>query len=58
MGIVDAVRKIHGFKRNNEIPANEITKMDLIDDARDEAMMSAKKEYVTFRFHIPLPTPK
>jgi hypothetical protein len=45
MGIVDAVRKIHGFKRNNEIPANEATKMDLIDDARDDAMMAAKKEY-------------
>ena len=45
MKIVDAVRKIHGFKRNNEIPANEITKMDLIDDARDDAMMAAKKEY-------------
>lgn len=43
--IVDAVRKIHGFKRNNEIPANEITKMDLIDDARDDAMMDSKKEY-------------
>ncbi len=43
--IVDAVRKIHGFKRNNQIPANEITKMDLIDDARDEAMMSAQKPY-------------
>ena len=43
--IVDAVRKIHGFKRNNEIPANEITKMDLIEDARDEAMMAAQKEY-------------
>jgi hypothetical protein len=43
--IVDAVRKIHGFKRNNEIPANEITKMDLIDDARDDAMMAAKKPY-------------
>lgn len=43
--IVDAVRKIHGFKRNNEIPANEITKMDLIDDARDEAMMAARKPY-------------
>ena len=43
--IVDAVRKIHGFKRNNETPANEITKMDLIDDARDEAMMAAQKEY-------------
>ena len=44
-GIVDAVRKIHGLKRNNEIPANEITKMDLIDDARDDAMMAAQKPY-------------
>lgn len=43
--MVDAVRKIHGFKRNNEIPANEITKMDLINDARDDAMMASRKEY-------------
>ena len=43
--IVDVVRKIHGFKRNNQMPANERTKMDLIEDARDEAMMTAKKEY-------------
>lgn len=43
--MVDAVRKIHGFKRNNEVPGNEMTKMILIDDARDESMMSAKKEY-------------
>ena len=43
--IVDAVRKIHGLKRNNEIPANEITKMDLIDDARDDAMMASQKPY-------------
>ena len=43
--IVDAVRKIHGFKRNNEIPANEITKMDLIDDARDDAIIASKKPY-------------
>ena len=43
--IVDTVRKIHGFKRNNQMPANERTKMDLIEDARDEAMMAAKKEY-------------
>lgn len=43
--IVDAVRKIHGFKRNNQIPANEITKMNLIEDARDEAMMAAQKPY-------------
>lgn len=43
--IVEVVRKIHGFKRNNQIPANEKTKMDLIDDARDEAMMAANKPY-------------
>ena len=43
--IVDAVRKIHGFKRNNEIPANETTKMDLIEDARDDAMMASQKPY-------------
>lgn len=43
--IVNAVRKIHGLKRNNQIPANEITKMDLIDDARDEAMMASQKPY-------------
>ena len=45
MRIVDAVRKIHGFKRNNQIPANERTKMDLIEDARDEAMAAAQKPY-------------
>ena len=43
--MVDAVRKIHGFKRNNQLPANDITKMFLIDDAREEAMTAAKKEY-------------
>lgn len=43
--IVDVVRKIHGFKRNNQMPANEATKMDLIDDARDEAMMLSRKPY-------------
>lgn len=43
--MVDAIRKIHGFKRNNEFPANEMTKMDLIDDARDEAMIASQKPY-------------
>lgn len=43
--MIDAVRKIHGFKRNNEIPANERTKMDLIEDARDDAMAASRKEY-------------
>lgn len=43
--IAEAVRKIHGFKRNNQLPANEITKMFLIDEARDEARMASQKEY-------------
>ena len=43
--IVDVVRKIHGFKRNNQIPANERTKMDLIEDARDEAMLASRRPY-------------
>ena len=43
--IVEAVRKIHGLKRNNQIPANERTKMDLIDDARDDAMLAAQQPY-------------
>ena len=43
--LVDIVRKIHGFKRNNEVPANERTKMDLIDDARDEAMLASRTPY-------------
>ena len=43
--IVSVIRKMHGFKRNNEMPANEITKMNLIDDARDDAMASSQKPY-------------
>lgn len=43
--IVDIVRKIHGFKRNNQLPGNERTKMDLIEDDRDEAMINANKPY-------------
>lgn len=43
--IVDVVRQIHGFKRNNQIPANERTKMDLIEDARDEALAAMQRPY-------------
>lgn len=43
--IVDVVRKIHGFKRNNEKPANKTTKMILIEDARMEAAKNAKQPY-------------
>lgn len=43
--MVDLIRQIHGFQRNNEIPGNETTKMDLIEDARDEALASQYKPY-------------
>jgi hypothetical protein len=43
--IVDVIRKIHGFKRNNQKPANERTKMDLIEDARDEAFAAMQRPY-------------
>lgn len=43
--LMEVIRMIHGLKRNSEVPANEQTKMDLIDDARDEAMLASKKPY-------------
>lgn len=43
--MMDIVREMHGFKRNNQIPANERTKMDLIEDARDEARLASQQPY-------------
>ena len=45
MRIVDAVRKMHGLKRNNEIPGNESTKMIFIEDAREEFMIASQRPY-------------
>lgn len=43
--IVDVVRRIHGLKRNNQLPGNERTKRDLIDDARDDYMKMQRMPY-------------
>lgn len=43
--IVDVVRSMHGLKRNCETPANNTTKMALIEDARDEAMAASMRPY-------------
>lgn len=43
--IADVLRKMHGFKRNDQLPANESTKQILIDDARDEYNRNKNKEY-------------
>lgn len=43
--MVDVVRQIHGLKRNGEKPANEMTKMILIEEARENAQIAADKQY-------------
>lgn len=43
--MVYAIRTIYGFKRNNEKPANEHTKMDLIHDAQDELEDAGMKPF-------------
>lgn len=43
--IVDYLRESHGIIKDEKIPANESTKMILIEDARDEFLMSQGKEW-------------
>lgn len=43
--IVDYLRESHGIVKDEKIPANETTKMILIEDARDEFLMSQGKEW-------------
>nr|DAF93898.1 MAG TPA: hypothetical protein [Siphoviridae sp. ctZd434] len=43
--IADVLRKMHGLKRDNKLPANESTKMILIEDDREAYEMNKNKEY-------------
>lgn len=43
--IVEYLRKMHGLKKNEQMPANESTKQILIDDAKEEYMLNKDKEY-------------
>jgi len=43
--LVDTIRKMHGFKRNNEMPANEATRLILIEDAKQKYLMDLNKPY-------------
>lgn len=43
--IADALRSIHGLKRNNQLPANEATKQILIEDAREDYLRNKNREY-------------
>lgn len=43
--IADILRKIHGRKKNDELPGNESTKRILIEDAREEYLRNKNKEF-------------
>lgn len=43
--IMDYLRKAHGLKRNNKLPANESTRQVLIDDDREEYLINKDKPY-------------
>lgn len=43
--IVEIIRKIHGMKRNDELPGNETTKRILIEDAKEEYMRNKNREF-------------
>lgn len=43
--ITDILRRMHGLKKDCKIPANESTKMILIEDARDEYNLNKDKEW-------------
>lgn len=43
--ITDFLRKMHGYKRNSQIPANESTKQILIDDDREAYELNKNNEY-------------
>lgn len=43
--IVDYLREVHNIEKDERIPANESTKMILIDDDRDAIEINKRKEY-------------
>lgn len=50
--IVSVLRKIHRIKRNDEVPANEITRQILIEDARDEYEQNKNKPNKPFLLNL------
>lgn len=50
--ITEFIRKIHGFVKNEKKPANETTKRILIEDAKEEFLISQKKEYHSYLLNL------
>lgn len=47
MMMIEYIRKMHNLKRNNQIPANNSTKMALIEDDREDYFRNKDKEYTS-----------
>lgn len=50
--IVSVLRYMHGLKRNNEKPMNEITKQFLIEESRERYEINKNKPYVSQLFNM------
>ncbi|SHO53686.1 hypothetical protein SAMN02745217_04234 [Anaerocolumna xylanovorans DSM 12503] len=50
--ITDYLRKIHGFKTNEQLPANESTKRILIEDDRDAYLLNKNKEHHSYLLNL------
>lgn len=50
--IADYIRKVHGFKKNEQMPANESTKRILIEDDRSSYSSNKDKEYHSYLLNL------
>lgn len=50
--MTDCLRSIHFFEKNVSIPANEGTKIALIEDARDAAIIQSRKEHHSYLINL------
>jgi hypothetical protein len=52
MVITDYLRKVHGYKKNEQKPANESTKRILIEDERDNYLLNKNKESHSYLLNL------
>jgi hypothetical protein len=50
--ITDYIRKAHGFKKNEQVPANESTKRILIEDDRENYLLNRNKEAHSYLLNL------
>lgn len=50
--ITDYLRKVHGFKKNEQLPANESTKRILIEDDRESSLLNKNQESHSYLLNL------